>query len=180
MQTERLLLRVPTQQDGPSIVRVNGQLDVARGTSSFPHPYTEQHALEWIELCGREHDAGTSVQWVITLAPSAELIGSIGLRLTPEHGRGMLGYVLDVHHWGLGYATEAVRAVINHGFDMLGLERIEATHWGWNAASGRVLQKVGFRHEGVMRRRFKRLGEWQDEVCYGMLRSDRASPPGAT
>ena len=79
------------------------------------------------------------------------LLGAIGLGLVTPHRRGSLGYWLGVPFWGQGYATEAVRRVVAYGFAELRLHRIEATVFSGNAASARVLEKVGMRCEGTLR-----------------------------
>ncbi len=74
--------------------------------------------------------------------------------------------------WGRGFATEAAKAVVQYGFDRLVLHRIYAEHFTRNASSGRVLQKIGMRHEGTMRQAHKKWGEYLDTELYAILRSD--------
>jgi RimJ/RimL family protein N-acetyltransferase len=68
-----------------------------------------------------------------------------------EHRRAELGYWIAFDRWNQGYATESNQRLIDFGFEVLGLHRIEARHFLRNPASGRVMQKLGMQHEGVER-----------------------------
>ena len=92
--------------------------------------------------------------------------------MKPEHDHAELGYWIGVPYWGAGYATEGARAVMQFGFETLSLNRIFASHFSRNPASGRVLQKIGMRYEGTLRRHLKKWDEYIDLECYGVLRSE--------
>jgi [ribosomal protein S5]-alanine N-acetyltransferase len=100
------------------------------------------------------------------------LYGGVGLRIEREHSRAELGYWIGLPYWGKGYATEAAKALVQYGFEILGLHRIFACHFARNSASARVLQKVGMRHEGSQRAHIVKWGEFIDLEIYGMLASD--------
>jgi RimJ/RimL family protein N-acetyltransferase len=89
-----------------------------------------------------------------------------------EHDRAELGYWIGKPFWGRGYATEAARALVQYGFDTLGLHRIYARHLTRNPASGRVLHKIGMTHEGYRRKHEKKWGIYEDDKLYGILRDD--------
>jgi RimJ/RimL family protein N-acetyltransferase len=94
------------------------------------------------------------------------------LEIEPAHRRAELGYWIGVPHWSRGYATEAARAALHYGFETLQLERIFASHFRHNPASGRVLKKLGMRHEGCLRAHILKWGEFVDLEAYGLLRSE--------
>ena len=100
------------------------------------------------------------------------MIGGAGLRVDEANHNAELGYWIAVPHWGHGYATEAARAMVGYGFEQLGLNRIFASHFGHNPASGRVLQKVGMRHEGCQRQHIRKWDQLVDLELYGMLRAE--------
>jgi RimJ/RimL family protein N-acetyltransferase len=81
-----------------------------------------------------------------------------------------MGYALARAHWGGGYVSEALRALLNFGFTALDLNRIEADVDPRNGASARVLEKLGFQKEGFMPERWIVQGEPADTVYYGLLR----------
>jgi RimJ/RimL family protein N-acetyltransferase len=101
-----------------------------------------------------------------------ELVGAITLRLELDDARADLGYWIGVPFWRHGYATEAVRTMLEYGFATLGLHRIHASHLTRNPASGRVMQKAGMRLEGVQRGHVLKYGVFEDLAKYGILRSD--------
>jgi RimJ/RimL family protein N-acetyltransferase len=100
---------------------------------------------------------------------------------------GDLGYGLARDAWGKGLATEAARAVVDYGFSALGLAKVWARTDPRNAASVRVLEKLGMRREGLLRSHVIRWGERADRAYYGLLREEweaegaRGTPrPGPT
>jgi RimJ/RimL family protein N-acetyltransferase len=80
-----------------------------------------------------------------------------------------LAYWIAREHWNEGYATAAVAAMVEYGFDELGLHRVKAATFADNEASQRVLEKVGFEREGVAREEAYVEGTWRDCVDYGLL-----------
>jgi ribosomal-protein-alanine N-acetyltransferase len=85
---------------------------------------------------------------------------------------GVLGYWMGARYAGQGYMSAAVRAVVGHAFDTLRLNRVEAACLPHNAASIRLLEKVGFTREGYARRYLCIDGRWQDHLLYGIVRDD--------
>jgi len=110
--------------------------------------------------------------WLICLIDSGETIGDCGIHIDLKHRRGVLGYLIRPDHWGRGIATEAVSAVIEYCFSHLNppLNRIEADHYIENPASGRVLEKLGFAKEGVLRSYIYKDGAPRDVVRWSRLR----------
>jgi RimJ/RimL family protein N-acetyltransferase len=171
LKTDRLLLREFQLSDAPDVQRLAGAKEVAAGTF-LPHPYENGMAEQWIADQERAHEGGTAVSFAITLADNATFIGSIGLDIVSLHRHARLGYWLGVPYWNHGYGTEAVRAVLRYGFMQLNLHRIYSPHFQGNAASGRVLQKVGMTYEGRMREHYVRFDRFVDLELYGMLKRD--------
>lgn len=97
----------------------------------------------------------------------------------PRHGRAELGYSIRRDRWGLGLGTEAARALVGFGFERLGLRRVEADVDPRNVGSIRVLEKLGFVREGLLRERWEVGGELQDGVFFGLLRRELRPPAGA-
>src|SRR5690606_20120061 len=86
--------------------------------------------------------------------------------------RAEVGFMLGRAHWGRGFAQEAVRAVLRFAFDRMDLHRVEADTHPDNAASLRLLERLGFRREGHLRERWFTFGAWSDSVLLGLLRSE--------
>jgi len=99
------------------------------------------------------------------------MIGSVVLaQSSVEHRRGEMGYVLARDVWGRGYATEAAAALLAYGF-AAGLHRIGATCDPENAASARVLEKIGMSFEGRLREYFLIRGAWRDRLLYAAVKA---------
>ena len=175
LETHRLILRPYSLSDIADLVRFAGAREVAATTLRIPHPYTEQNARDFIaaRLAESEAEAAPETRFAITLRSNGQFCGGTGFRLEPDRHHAELGYWLGVPFWGQGYATEAARAMIDYGFDHLGLHRIYASHFAQNLASGRVLRKIGMRYEGCLRGHIRKWGEFHDLEFYGMLVTDR-------
>jgi ribosomal-protein-alanine N-acetyltransferase len=168
LTTARLTLRPIRAEHKQAIIPLISEREVARNLLRVPHPYLDHHFDEFLaEMSGSDTDAVFS----IFIQNEDRLCGGIGLHLAPEHNRAELGYWLGLPFWGHGYATEAARAVVEYGFDKLKLNRIFASHFSGNDASGRVLQKLGMKPEGRLIKHVLRLGEYRDVLLYGMVRN---------
>ena len=169
--TERLLIRAYVLADAPAMLRLINTREVALNTLRIPYPYPEEEAERWIANHEERVQKGDHA-FAVTLRETRELIGTVGLHRKAENDSAEIGYWIGVPYWGKGYATEAAGAMLRYGFETFPLNRIFAMHFGRNAASGRVLQKIGMRHEGTLRQHLKKWDEYVDLECYGILRSD--------
>lgn len=118
---------------------------------------------------------GTALRWALALAPPADdrLIGVCSLfNLESVHRRAELGYLLGRPHWGHGLMGEALTTVLEYGFSRLDLHRVEADLDPRNAASRRLLSRLGFKEEGVLRDRYRVGGEVSDTLWMGLLRPE--------
>jgi ribosomal-protein-alanine N-acetyltransferase len=142
IRTPRLVLRVPVASDAARISLLAGDYDVASMTGTIPHPYNEQMAAEWIAsvLAGEE---GV----VFAVERSGSLIGCTGYRAFGED-HAELGYWIGKPYWGMGYATEAVGALILYAFETDGFDCLRVGHFSDNPASARIIAKLGFAPEG--------------------------------
>jgi [ribosomal protein S5]-alanine N-acetyltransferase len=136
-------------------------------------PWTERaQAVERIALLERDRATSEFYPWVLTLS-DARLIGTISLfAINRAQYRGEIGYALAAGQWGNGYASEALRLAIGFAFGSLPLRRLEADVDPRNAASCRLVERVGFVREGLLRERWHVAGEVTDSAIYGLLRSD--------
>lgn len=172
LETERLFLRPFDLEDAPEVQRLAGAFEVADTTLNIPHPYREGMAEAWILTHNQLFRAGVLANFAVTLRHERTLIGAVGLRIDPAHERAELGYWIGVPYWRQGYCTEAARAAIHFGFERLGLHRIHASHLSRNPASGRVMQKLGMRHEGRLRQHVRKWERHEDLEKYGILASE--------
>jgi RimJ/RimL family protein N-acetyltransferase len=144
LATARLRLRAPLREEALLIAALANDRRIAENTARIPHPYTLDNAEGFLRYL---EESENETAFAITRTDDV-LIGICGLIMKP-HKAPEIGYWLGVPYWGHGYATEAARAVIDHAFEDLGLERLEAGARVSNPASRRVLEKCGFQWSGV-------------------------------
>ncbi len=142
LETERLTLRAPRRGDVKAIANIVNDRRVAENTVRIPHPYGVDDAERFVEAANRRDGEAT---FVIALGDA--LIGGCGV--DPREGGPELGYWLGTAYWGRGYATEAVRAVVDYAFGELGRDTLAAGARVSNPASRRVLEKCAFQWTGV-------------------------------
>ena len=173
LKSERLILRQFTLADAADIQRFAGDRDVASTTSTIPHPYLDGMAEEWISKHQKEFEEGTQVTFAIANQQENNLIGAIGLSsIDREHEVAEIGYWIGKPFWNQGYCTEAGRTMLKFSFEVLGLNRIHARHFKRNPASGNVLKKMGMTLEGCFRQHYKKWGNFEDIVLYGILKHE--------
>lgn len=161
-----LLLRPLRPEDAPALAALaNNKKIWDRVRDYFPYPYTESDAREFI-ASARESDPPLS----LAMEVAGEFCGVIGLMPQTDVNRktAEIGYWLGEPYWGLGLATEAVRQMCAYGFG-LGFARLQAAVFDFNKASMRVLEKNGFRREGIFRRAVFKNGQFFDEHWYARL-----------
>ena len=153
LETERLVLRAPRLEDAERIAMLANERRIAENTARIPHPYVLADATAFLVTVNRsKHE----MAFLITLADGTP-IGACGLELRDGHAASVgtgnaapeLGYWLGLPYWGQGFATEAVRALIDHAFEDLELDALQAGARVTNPGSRRVLEKCGFQWTGV-------------------------------
>lgn len=169
INTARLTLRRFTAADAANVQRLAGAREVAQGTLLIPHPYPDGAAEAWIAAQREKLEKGDHS---FAIEADGQLAGAIGLHIEREHQRAEIGYWIGVPFWGRGYATEAARAVVQFGFETQSLNRVFAFHFAHNPASGRVLAKIGMRHEGTLRQHLRKWDAFVDLEMYGVLREE--------
>jgi len=171
---ERILLRDWCDDEVDAMHRWRGDPVVTRFLSwgSASREESARHLAECLE----DQRAAERERFFLAVAlrESGRVIGSAGMHYRSRShggGEGGLGYFLEPAAWGHGYAPEASLLLVDYGFDMLGMEKISASCNTDNAASERVMQKVGMRRERCIRRATS-AGAWRDRLWYGLLREE--------
>jgi RimJ/RimL family protein N-acetyltransferase len=180
IETVRLKIRLLEHSDLTDLMRVNGDQEVTR---CLPYKTWESpaDAEAWFDRMVGIQASGTAVQLVIVDKPSAAVIGTcLVFRYDEGSRRAELGYVLAKSHWGAGFMHEALHAVIGHAFRNMGLRRLEAEVDPTNAASTRLLERLGFTREGVLRQRWVSAHGPYDVEVYGLLRHEFADASAGT
>jgi ribosomal-protein-alanine N-acetyltransferase len=167
-----IVLRQLTEEDAGHFLGVYSDPRVMRYWSRGPFQDKDEAlaALARIE-CGWRDDV--FYQWGIVPVGEEQVIGTATLfRIERDHRRAEVGFAIGSAWWGRGLGTATVSRLTEYAFGQLALGRLEADVDPRNFASLRVLEKLGFRREGLLRERYHVGGEVQDSVILGLLKRD--------
>ncbi len=171
--TSRLLLREFVADDWPDVLAYQADPRYLRYYDWDGRTAEEAREFVRMFLDQQAEMPRRKFQLAITLPDQPGLIGNCGIRRKPDNEWEVdIGYELAPEYWGQGIATEAARAIVDFGFQELGLRRISSWCIADNVASARVLEKVGLRQEGRLRENEYFKGRSWDTLLYGMLRDE--------
>ena len=176
LESERLRIRHPLPTDAEALFDLFSDADALRYWSHGPLADLDaaQAYLADIETGWRE---GRSYRWAITHEEADRLIGTVTLLAwSQDNRRAEIGFILHPAYHGRGLAAEAVRTVLAFGFGPMGLHRVEADVDPENEGSLRLLERIGFQREGLLRQRWFTFGTWKDTVLLGLLADEFVSP----
>lgn len=174
LHTPRLRLRALQPGDEDALFALFSHPQVMRHWST--PPWTDRAAATAMVAVDRQ--AGPDADWlrlglVAADAPDGPVIGTCTLfDIDRGSRRAEIGYALAPSAWGRGLMHEALTALLQHGFDTLDLNRVEADIDPANTSSARALQRLGFQAEGLLRERWIVAGQVSDSALYGLLRRD--------
>jgi RimJ/RimL family protein N-acetyltransferase len=172
LTTPRLRLRPVGPQDVPGLYAMFSDPEVVRYWSTPPWTSRAQ-AERLVEEDAADRETGRALRLAVLHADGGALIGTASLfHLDRSNRRAEIGYALLRSAWGHGYAREAVRALVGEAFTGLDLNRLEADIDPRNDASARLLERLGFVREGLLRERWIVAGDVSDSALYGLLRKD--------
>ncbi|NLO86829.1 MAG: GNAT family N-acetyltransferase [Clostridiales bacterium] len=170
--TPRLTLRPVRMSDASDLYEYSKDPEVARHVLWDAHRSIHQ-TRAYVRFLLRQYRTGAPSTFVIVLSENQKVIGTIGFMWAqPENRSAEVGYSLSREYWNRGIMTEALRCILEFGFQKLGLNRIEAQHECDNPASGKVMLNVGMKHEGTLRQRLYNKGRFSDIQLYAILRED--------
>ncbi len=151
IDTERLVLRPIKMKDVDDMFEYSCNKELTEYLLWYPHE-NKGYTKEYLKLVCKRIRSGAFYDWAVVKKQSGKMIGTCGFTsIDTDNRKGEIGYVINPDFKGRGYATEAARAVIDFGFDVLSLNRIEAKFMQGNDSSLRVMQKLGMTFEGYMR-----------------------------
>lgn len=172
LETARLVLRPFLSSDAADVAKYAGDYDIARTTLRIPHPYSVPQAEDWISSLDNVFQEGKTVIFAIVPKTLNHIIGAVGLELCRTHDQAELGFWVGKPFWGQGYATEAARCVLQFGFQQLELNCVHAEHFIHNAASEKLMKKLGMKYEGTLRQRYKKYGTYVDCKAWSILKEE--------
>lgn len=172
IETSRLTIRLVSEGDLEDLLVVNGD-DLVTTYLPYASWRSLSDAQAWLQRVMTLQTTGQAVQCVLWHKTAQRVIGSCLLfRHDEGSARAELGYVLGRAHWGQGLMSEALRAFIDCAFNHLSLRRLEAEIDPRNQPSTRLVRRLGFTREGLLRQRWVTLNEPRDVEIFGLLRSE--------
>lgn len=172
LDAERLRLRAVRPEEASDVLRVFGNPVAMEYWSHGPLPDLAA-ARDYVTNIHEGWRDRVFYQWAIARRQDDAFLGTVTLCEWDRGNRhAELGYMLDPAVHGQGLASEAVRTVLRFGFETMELHRVEADTDPRNAASIRLLERLGFQREGYFRERWLINGEWLDSVMFGLLHAD--------
>ena len=172
LQSERLSFREINENDIPEVMELRGNAETMK---FIPRPLVTnaEEALAHITTILSKKEEGDAINWVITEKGNDSLIGIIGFfRTQHENFRSELGYMVLPQHHNKGYVTEAIKTILNYGFNTLNLHSVNAIIDPNNFASARVLEKNNFRKEAHFIEDFFWNNEFISSAHYGILKRE--------
>ena len=172
LSAPRLILRRFQPGDAEEFAAYRSDPAIARYQSwEPPVPLAAARALVE-EFAAGDPGAPGWYQYAIQLRSEPGLVGDVGVNLHENLMQAEIGFTVAARFHGRGYATEAVRAVLDHLFRDRGLHRVSAECDARNEASARLLERLGFRREGHRVSNTWIKGEWTDDLLFGLLADD--------
>lgn len=178
IETERMTLRLPQHADWKawSQLRADSQAFLTPWEPVWSSDHLSRRAFtNRVYWAARAEAQGTALPLILIRREDQALLGAVTLdniRRGPSQA-GTLGYWIGEPFQRRGYMREAILAVVHHAFTTMDLSRIEAACLPENAASRGVLEKCGFKYEGVAQSYLQIAGRWRNHVLYASLRTDR-------
>jgi RimJ/RimL family protein N-acetyltransferase len=161
-------LRPPVDANIPALVEACSDPEIQRYTL-VPEDYGEEDARDYIERSDRGRAAGTEFLLLVLDADGGSLLGSVGIHGLDSRRCGWVGYWVAAQARGRGAATRALRLLCDWAFEALGVARIEAQVEPENESSQRVLERIGFEREGLLRSYMELAGARRDMLSYSLL-----------
>ncbi|MEE4086298.1 GNAT family protein [Pseudomonas viridiflava] len=174
IQTSRLLLAPLRPEQATTLAHLADDPVIAAMTGMLPSPYTLAHATAFIAE-GAEQFANHKALCLGVHLGTEELIGVVSMRLAMPHRSAWLGYWTGAPYRNKGYMREAAQGLLDHGFNVMNLNRIAGQCFSDNLASAKVLQACGLAYEGQMKEVFLKNGAFKDMLLFGLLRSQYES-----
>ena len=171
--TPRLLIRPYTIADTDQVWRVVRSPDIYATTAYIPRKYPRSRAEWWIRMVRSSMENRTSFEFGMFERDTGVYVGNIGIiNVRKDACLASIAYYVDPEKWGKGYATEAGEAMLKFAFQTLQLYRVAGTGMLHNMASRRVMEKLGFRFEGIARSELYKDGQFIDVAHLAVLKPE--------
>lgn len=174
LETNRLILRRFSRDDAEAVFHNWASDDEVTRFLTWPTHQSIDDSRGFIDFCVNGYSQQSFYQWGIVVKDTKELIGNIAVvKIIDEIDRLELGWVIGRKYWGNGYTAEAAREIVHLLFEEVGANCIYAGHDVNNPNSGRVMQKIGMKYEGILRQSGLNNQGIVDMAQYSIIKTER-------
>ncbi len=170
IKSKYFILRPFKKGDGAALMKNINNKIIYRNTLNIPYPYRLKDAKEWIEKDLKEIKKKKPKQINFVIDINNEVTGGIELDHIEEKHMAEIAYWLGKKYWGSGTMTQVIKLVTKFGFEKLKLRRIYAYVHSFNKASMRVLQKNGYKLEGILKKNTKKDNKFLDDYLFAKVK----------
>jgi len=170
IKSRRFVLRPYRKSDALSLAGNINDKTISQNTLGVPFPYTLRDARQWIAKCMKENRKKTPETMSFVVDINGEVAGAIGFHHLVKGHKAEVGYWLARKYWNKGIMTDALKLLTDFGFRKLGLRRIYAHVFIHNRGSMRVLEKCGYKREGIRKNVVKKGNKLIDDVIFAKTR----------
>jgi RimJ/RimL family protein N-acetyltransferase len=170
IKTKKFILRPLKMSDKESLAKHVNYRAIARNLLVIPYPYKLKDAKFWISKVLKYNKMKKPTDIIFGIEINGNVVGSIGIHRIKEKHKAEIGYWLGKEYWGKGIMSEAVKIISEYCFNKLKLRRIVAKVFLFNEPSKRVLEKNGFKMEGILRKEENKKGKLLDTYLMARVR----------
>jgi ribosomal-protein-alanine N-acetyltransferase len=172
LETERVILRKITLNDVADIYRYCSDKEISKYTTWFSHS-TIEDTQGFVDHVIKLYEEGNLAPWGIEDIETQAIIGTVGfVYWNNKQSRAELAYALSREYWNKGIMSEIVRKIMQYGFEVMKIVRIEARCHLLNTGSSRVMEKCGMELEGILRKQILVKGKFEDLKLYSIINEE--------
>lgn len=172
LETKRLILRKLTLSDAEDVYEYAKDPEVSKYLTWDAHISIDD-TISYLNFVLDRYAKGETGEWAIVDKEKNKVIGAISfVHLDKQNSCGEIGYVLSQDYWNKGIMTEALKRVIRFAFEDMKINRVQASHFVENPASGRVMQKANMSYEGLLKQRLYAKEKYWDSKQYAIVKDD--------
>jgi RimJ/RimL family protein N-acetyltransferase/nicotinamidase-related amidase len=173
IETERLILRAFRYDDADSMLNNWISDDEVQKMYCEPSYKTVEELMPLLDRYIGRNQSGYYYRWAVVLRETGECIGQVAYFFVDARNRlAEIEYCIGIAFQSKGYATEAIKAIVDYGFERIGLNKVQACVKPSNTASARVVKKCGFRQDGILRKHLYRGGSYEDRIIFSIIRDE--------
>jgi ribosomal-protein-alanine N-acetyltransferase len=172
IETNRLLLRLFKELDAPEVTKLCNNYNLYKNTLYLPYPYSIKDALSWMKNHLENFNENKSYEFAITDKVTRKLFGAIALTNHQKFNNGEIAYWVGEEYWGNGYATEAAKGILEFAFIEKNYNKVFARYFDSNPVSGKIIEKIGMKNEGILREHVMKENQYIDLAYYRLLKKE--------